>query len=326
MQREVNSYLDEVRTHLHLDPRTSGRVINELSTHFEEKVSDLEQQGLEEADAARAALRSFGDARSIARLLDEAHSGGSWTEALIGCQPHLIVAALFATHVWRSPLLLGTAFTAIVVIALLGWRSGGASWMYSWIGYAVLPLLILSYLSMDPVARTVSFVLNGQGSPAPLWHLGLLAGLYAFTLWLIASTAVAAARRDWILLSLMLLPLPVMGLWIITVTHSVGVLVGALRSLETRFSRWDAAMGYFFAVLGVTTALFVRVRQRALKVGAVIAVGMVGSALAARSFWGDLGLLRLLAISFCLLLFLTVPLLLRTMLRRDEQSKEPLPS
>jgi hypothetical protein len=168
--------------------------------------------------------------------------------------------------------------------------------------------------------------LNGQGSPAPLWHLGLLAGLYAFTLWLIASTAVAAARRDWILLSLMLLPLPVMGLWIITVTHSVGVLVGALRSLETRFSRWDAAMGYFFAVLGVTTALFVRVRQRALKVGAVIAVGMVGSALAARSFWGDLGLLRLLAISFCLLLFLTVPLLLRTMLRRDEQSKEPLPS
>jgi hypothetical protein len=300
--------------------------MNELSTHFEEKVSDLEQQGLAEPDAVRAALQSFGDARSIARLMDEAHGRGSWTEALIGCQPHLIVAALFATHVWRSPLLLCVAFTAIVVIAVLGWRSGGASWMYSWIGYAVLPLLVLSYLSMDPVMRTISFVLSGHGSPAPLWHLGLLAGLYGFTIWLVASTSIIVARRDWILLSLMLLPLPVMGLWIITVTQSAGVLVDALRSLESRFSRWDSVMGYFFAVLGLTTALFVRARQRAVKVGAVIAVGIIGSALAVRSLWGDVGLLRTLAISLCLLLFLTVPLLLRSMLGHDEESEEPLPS
>jgi len=326
MQREVSSYLDEVKSHLHLDPRTSRRVINELYSHFEEKVSDLAQQGLPEPEAAQTALRSFGEARSIARLLDEAHSGGSWTEALIGCQPHLIVAALFATHVWRHPLLLGTAFAAIAVIALLGWRSGGASWMYSWIGYAVLPLLVLSYLSMDPLARTISFLVSGHGAPAPFWHIGLLAALYAFTLWLFTSTAVTVARRDWILLSLMLLPLPVMGLWIITVTQSAGVFVDALRSLEARFSRWDGAMGYFFAVLGVTTALFVRVRQRALKVGAVIAVGIVGTAIAARSLWGDLGFLPLLAMCFCLLLFLTVPLFLRTMLRHDDRSEEPLPS
>jgi hypothetical protein len=326
MQREVSSYLDEVKAHLHLDPRTSRRLINELRSHFEEKVSDLEQQGMAETDAACAALRSFGDARNIARLLDEAHSGGSWTEALIGCQPHLIVAALFVTHVWRHPVLLGTAFAAIAVIALLGWRNSGASWMYSWIGCAVLPLLILSYLSMDPVARTVSFFLSGHGAPAPLWHLGLLVALYGFTFRLLTSTAVTVARRDWILLSLMLLPLPVMGLWTITVTQSAGVFVDALRSLESRFSRWDGAMGYFFAVLGITTALFVRVRQRALKVGAVIAVGIVGSALAARSLWGDLGLLPLLGICFCLLLFLTVPLLIRAMLRPEEQTKEPLPS
>jgi hypothetical protein len=159
-----------------------------------------------------------------------------------------------------------------------------------------------------------------------LWHIGLLAVLYAFTLWLFTSTAVTVARRDWILLSLMLLPLPVMGLWIITVTQSAGVLVDALRSLEARFSRWDGAMGYFFAVLGVTTALFVRVRQRALKVGAVIAVGIVGTAIAAHSLWGYLGLLPLLAMCFCLLLFLTVPLFLRAMLRHNDRLEEPLPS
>ena len=229
-----------------------------------------------EEDAVRDALRTFGDARSIARLMDEAHSRGSWTEALIGCQPHLIVAALFATHVWRHPLLLAAAFGAIVVIALLGWRSGGTPWMYTWIGYAVLPLLVASYLSMDPVARTVSFLATGHGAPAPLFDLAIRAILYVFTLWLIASTAVTVARRDWILLSLMLLPLPVLGLWIVTITQSGGVLADAVRSLESRFSRWDTAMGYFFAALGITTALFVRVRQRALKVGTIILVGMVG--------------------------------------------------
>ncbi len=48
MQPEVSSYLDEVQSHLHLDPRTERRVISELSTHFEEKVGDLELQGVPE--------------------------------------------------------------------------------------------------------------------------------------------------------------------------------------------------------------------------------------------------------------------------------------
>jgi hypothetical protein len=326
MQKEVASYLEEVRSHLHLDPRTARRVIGELSTHFEEKVGDLGQQGVPEPEAARAALRSFGEARDIARLMDEAHGRGTWTEALIGSQPHLIVAALFATHVWRHPLLLGIAFTAIVVIALLGWRSGGANWTYSWTGYAVLPLLVLSYLSMDPVAQTVSFVLGGKGTPAPIWQMALLGALYAFTVWLIAAAAVRIARRDWILLSLMLLPLPVLALWMVAVTQSGSVLVDALRSLGGRFSNWDAAMGWIFTVLGVTTALFVRVRQRRVKIGAVIAVGIAGTVIAARSLWEGFGLFPILGISFCILLFLTVPLLLRTVLGHDNRPEEPLPS
>ena len=326
MQPEVAAYLDDVRSHLHLDPPTERRVISELTTHFDEKVGDLQAQGLQENEAVRFALSSFGDARNIARLLYEAHSRGSWTDAFIGCQPHLIVAALFATHFWRMPLLLGTAFAAIVVIALLAWRNGSANWVYSWMGYAAVPLVfVVCYLSLDPLSRTVWFFLSGQGVPAPFWHLGLLGALDLFALWLIAATAIAVARRDWLLLSLTLLPLPVVGLWLITVTQSAGVLADALRGLETRFSRWDAAMGYVFAVLGVATALFVRLRQRALKVAAVIAVGIVGGAAAARTLWGDLGLFGTLAVALCLFLFLTVPLLIRTMVGHGGH-KEPLPS
>jgi len=324
MQREVAAYLDEVRNHLYLDPRTERRVISELSTHFDEKVEDLLGQGLSEDEAAHTALATFGNARSIARLLYEAHSRGSWTDALIGCQPHLIVAALFATHIWRMPLLLGSAFAASVVIALLAWRNGGVTWMYSWMGYAAVPLLLLAgYLSMDPLSRTVSFLFSGQGTPAPIWHVGLLGALDLIILWLVAATAIAVARRDWLLLSLMLLPLPVVGLWLVTVLPSTGILGDAVRGWEVRFSRWDASMGYLFVLLGAATALFVRLRQRSLKVLAVIVVGIVGGALAARTFWGVLGLFRTLAVALCLFLFLTVPLLLRTLLAHGAH-KEPL--
>ena len=326
MQPEVRLYLDEVRTHLHLDPPTECRVISELHTHFQEKVSDLEDQGMPREEATREALSSFGDARDIARMMYEAYSRGSWTEALIGCQPHLIVAALFATHIWRHPLLLGTAFSAIAIIALLGWRSGSPNWLYSWVGYAVLPLLITSYVSIDAMTRTISFLVQGVGSPAPLWQLAALAGLYAVTIWVIAGTAVTVARRDWILVSLMLLPLPVVGIWIITVTQSTGFLQNALQNLEARFIRWDSAMAYFCVLLGVTTALFVRIRQRAIKVTALIAVGIVGGAAAASSIWADLGLFKLIAVSFCLLLFLTVPLLLHLLFDREPRSESPLPS
>src|SRR5512142_1328186 len=98
MRSEVAAYLEEVKTHLHLDPRTERRVISELYAHFQEKVGDLQVQGLPVADATQVALSSFGEARWIARLMYEAHSRGTWTEALIGCQPHLIVAGLFAAH------------------------------------------------------------------------------------------------------------------------------------------------------------------------------------------------------------------------------------
>jgi len=326
MQREVAAYLDEIRNHLYLDPRTERRVLYELSTHFDEKVEDLQDQGFSEEEAAHSALASFGDARSIARLLYEAHSRGTWTDALIGCQPHLIVAALFATHVWRMPLLLGAAFAAIVVIALLAWRNGSVTWMYSWMGYAAVPLVLLAgYLSMDPLSQTVSFLFSGHGAPAPLWHVGLLSALDLFILWLIAATAIAVARRDWLLLSLMLLPLPVVGLWLVTVIPSAGALGDAIRGLEGRFSRWDASMGYLFVLLGAATALFVRLRQRALKVLAVITVGIIGGALAARTLWGVLGLFRTLAVAFCVFLFLTVPLLLRTLVGHGAH-RDPVPT
>jgi hypothetical protein len=319
MHAEVAIYLDEVRTHLHLDPETESRIISELRSHLQEKVAELQERGASELEATREALASFGGARVIARLTYEAYSKGSWVEALISCQPHMIVAALFATHVWRQPVMLAVAFAAIVLIAVLGSRRGAPTWSYPWIGYAVFPFLILTGMSWDPVVRTVTYVARGTGEPAPLWELTLLGALCVFSIWLVASTTVRTARRDWILASLMLLPLPVLAIWLITVSHSDGFVLNLLRSVEVRFSRWDAAMAYFCTTLGVASVLFIRVRQRALKAGSILAVGIVGGAAVLRSFWGTAGVLELLLLSLALLAFLTSPFLLRTVVGREAE-------
>ena len=245
MQAEVATYLDEVRTHLHLDPHTESRVISSCTRTSQEKVSDLQEKGAAEPEATREALASFGGARSIARLTYEAYSRGSWMEALIGCQPHLIVAALFATHVWRQPVLLGAAFAAIVLTALLGSRRGTPTWLYSWMGYAVFPFVILTGMSWDPVVRTVTYVALGTGTPAPIWELGMLGALCIFTIWLVASTMVKIAKRDWILASLMLLPLPVLVIWLLTISQSDAFIFNVLRGFEARFRPVGHGNGVF---------------------------------------------------------------------------------
>ncbi|HUI71087.1 MAG TPA: permease prefix domain 1-containing protein [Spirochaetia bacterium] len=325
MQAEVAIYLDEVRSHLHLDPDTESRVICELYSHLQEKVSELQERGISELEATREALASFGGARSIARLTYEAYSRGSWLEALISCQPHMIVAALFATHVWRQPVMLCVAFAAILLIAALGSRRGTPTWSYPWMGYAVFPFLILASMSWDPVVRTVTYIARGTGTPAPVWELALLGALGVLTIWIVASTTVRTARRDWILVSLMLLPLPVLAIWLITVNRSEGFVLDALRSFEVRFSRWDTAMAYFCATLGVASVLFVRIRQRVLKAISILAVGIVGGAAVLRSFWGLAGVFELFLLSLALLGFLTSPFLLRNLFGREaEPTARPL--
>lgn len=319
---DVGVYLDQVRLHLHLDPLTERRVISELATHFQEKVSDLQTSGLAEEEASREAITSFGEPKTIARLMYEAYGRGSWIDALIGCQPHLVAAALFATHLWRHPLLLFAAFLPITIITLMAWRRGASNWLYSWTGYALLPLLIVTYFSVEPVARTVYFLVGGGGVPASFWHLAGVAGFFTLTLWLVVSATARAAKRDWILVSLMLLPLPVLVVWIASVSQTDDFFVALMRGLEARLSQWDEAMAYFCVTLAVVTVLFLRLRRRSLKAGAIMAVGIVGGALAVSSIQGGLGLFGLLAVAACFLAFLFCPFVLHAYFEREGRPKE----
>lgn len=322
MPADIQTYLNEVRAHLHLDPKTEIRVLSEISTHFQEKVSELEREGFSRAAAEREAVSSFGEARSIARMMYEAFSRGSWVDAFMSFQPHFIAAALFATHFWYNPIVLGLTLAAVALITILGWRNGSPAWMYSWAGYAFFPLLILAFLFRHPLGRTLDFFFTGTGAPVTVWALMGLVAYYAGVFWLMIWAVVKVAKRDWLFVSLMLLPLPVLGIWTLMVEQSGPFLFRLAQESVPVYAVWDSAMAYFCFVLGVTSTLFIRVRRRMFKAGAIITAGIVGGALVLRSLWGEMGLFRLLAVSGCLLAILISPLILHAVFGHEVTPKE----
>lgn len=318
MLPEVRGYLESVRSHLYLDPAIEKRVIGELHTYFKEKIDDLRDNGLSEKEAIAEAIRSFGRARAIARLMYEAYSKGTWTETILTALPHLIVAGMFLSHLWHHPVLAPVAFAALVLVTLFGWRHGKPNWLYSWVGYALLPLLIGGYASFATLKQTASFLLRGQGSLPHIWILLLIGALFAFSLWVIISTTIRVVRRDWILASLMLVPLPVMGSWLFQIYQSAGLFQGNLAA----FNQWDISMALVLSVLAVASATFVRLRKRMFKGIALMTLAFLAMTIIGHILWAGQGLLVFLAASVLSLLFLLSPALLEARVGHGEPNEE----
>lgn len=325
MPADVPSYLEEVRSHLHLDPGTATRVISELDSHFQDKVADLRGQGMDDARAVREAISSFGAPRDVARLMYEAYSRGTWTEAFISLQPHVLVASLFATHLWRQPPVLALTFVVIAAIALLGWRAACPVWTYSWAGYAFSPLLVLSYLCRGVPAEAIRSLSRGGNTGEAITWIVLTAALYGVTVFVLVGAVVRVSRRDWILVSVMLLPLAVLGIWALAVERDGGTFVGMLGRLPATHELWDRSMAWLCTGLGLTAAGFVRLRARLLKGVAVVLIGMVAGALLVSSLDDGMRLGRLVRVCLGLFVLLTSPLLFRPLIGRSAERPRTTP-
>jgi hypothetical protein len=315
MPAEVDSYLAEVRSHLHLDPTIERRLIGELASHFEDKVGDLRADGLSEGEAVREAIACFGGARFIARLLYQANSRGTWIETFLAGQPHLLAAVLFAAHQWRSPLLLGL-FSAIVMgIAIAGWLRGRPAWVHSWAGYAFFPLLVIAWLGRGVLAGAVSAIAAGRPVPAPAWQPTALFLLCACGGALLGLTVRRAARRDWVNAALLLLPLPMFGAWLLAVERFGGL--GAAGPSVAAALRWDPSMARLCLLLAGASALSIRSRSRPLKAAAILAAGIGGGAMIVRVTSADAGLAGLVVASLVSAALLAAPALLAGRPRGD---------
>lgn len=289
----IEGYLRQIRIRLHLDPGTEGRVVGELATYFEEKTAELVSvEGLDPRSAEQAAIRAMGPPRDVARLMYEAHSRGSWMEVLLASQPHLLFAALCATHLWTRPLPCAGLYLITLFVSYSRWRRSRPAWVFPWIGYAFAPLLAGGLYLYGQAGG-----LLGAGGQATPGVFVLLLGLCAAGVFLFLAVATRALRRDWLLLSIGMLPWPVLALWLLNVD-------------ETTHAAADAAVVPAGLLLAATAALFLRVRSR-LHRGGVLAVGGVAAALVMASqleAGGGFGLL--VRTSALVLTLLFVPALL----------------
>jgi len=245
MASELDAYLKDIKDNLRLDAASEQEIISELETHAEERILEMREAGLSDEEAAKECLGLLGSARLVARQIYEAHSQGTWRQALLSALPHLFFAALFALKWWNIgwlPVVLGVA----AATAVYGWCHGKPNWLFPWLGYSMLPVVITGLLLL--------YLPAGWAWVTILLYVPLV-------LWLLCYIAIKVINSDWLYSALMLLPVPSLVGWFIA------------AKLEDRFTGFDMKqlnefapwIGLSFLVLALTVAMFVRIRQRHLR-------------------------------------------------------------
>jgi len=224
-------------------------VLRELRTHLEDKSQELVEAGFSKEEATEVAACSLGPPHVIARQIYEVYSQGSWRQALFAALPHFMIALLFTLHWWQNAIWISAILLVAIIVAIYGWQHGKPAWLFPWLGYCLIPVIAAGILLIYLPSKWTGFAALAY---APL------ALFFLFTL------TTQAVKRDWLFASLMLLPIPVVIGWILALKVETGL---------PRYEQlYDAApwIALSFAVLAVTVATFIRVRQRWIKTGALL--------------------------------------------------------
>ncbi len=247
MLKTVSRYLDEIRSQLKLDRASETEVMRELETHIEDRLDEMKGTGVSDEEAVQRCLSLLGSSQTVARRLYEAHSQGTWRQALMGSLPHLLFALLFALNWWQGIGWLVIVLGLVLGTALYGWLHGRPVWLFPWLGYFLVPVigagLVLLYLP------------RGWSWLAVLVYIPL-----AF--WLVRIVAIQTIRRDWLYGALMLMPVPIAIAWFLVAARGNWYLGLNLEQISN-LANW---IGLSFVLLGATAVIFFRVRQRWIKV------------------------------------------------------------
>ncbi|MDD5288266.1 MAG: hypothetical protein PHY28_04055 [Dehalococcoidales bacterium] len=287
MKLALNSYLQIIKEQLRLDPASENEVIRELEAHVEDSCQEMQNAGLPEREALEKCLKLLGPARIVARQIYETHNQGTWRQALLAAMPHLFFAIMFALKWLMGITWLPIMFAVILGIGLYGWCHGKPTWLFPWLSYALFPV----------VAAGISLLYL----PAA-WSWVTLALYIPIALWLFSFITIKFMRRDWLYSTLMLLPASAFVGWFLATGQNV-----KFPSLEIEFLYGFAPWtGLTFLVLAISVALFIRLRQRWLRIAALIASGVV-TAMVTILASSRLGLASFIALVVLIFSFLLVP-------------------
>lgn len=297
----LSRYLDNVRENLRLDRSVESEVIHELETHIEDELQELREVGLSEEEAANTCLNLLGSAKVVAGQIYEAHSQGSWRQALLAAMPHMLFGLLFVVNWWRGIGWLLGMLVLVLSMAVYGWWRGKPAWLFPWLGYSLLPVVAAGLLLL--------YLPAGWSWVAILFYIPL-------ALWLLYAITVQTIKRDWLYTSLMLLPVPTIIGWFIAVEPVHKLPEPWLQRMQD-FAPW---IGLTFLALGLTVATFIRLRKRWLRVSVLVASGLLTLTMIAYYTEGRLSLPALLILIVVMLLLLLSPALVERTLKHTGQS------
>jgi len=292
----LSQYLDNVRDNLRLDLVSEREVIDELQTHIEDKLEEMREAGLSEEEAANTCIKLLGSARLVARQIYEAHSQGTWKQALLASMPHLLFALLFALNWWQGIGWVVITLALILSTAIYGWWHGRPVWVFPWLGYSLLPVVVAALLLL--------YLPKGWSWLAILVYVPL-------ALWLVGSITIQTIKRDWLYIALMLLPVPIIIGWFLAVEQEGKILELSLERVH-QFAPW---IGLSFLALAVTVAAFIRLRQRWLRVALLLISGCLTLIMVACYAEGRLGLPTFSVLALIMLGLLLSPALVERRIR-----------
>lgn len=299
MTTSLAHYLNDVRDNLRLDLSTEREVINELETHIEDRLQEMRQAGLSEEEAANTCVKLLGSAKLVARQIYEAHSQGSWRQALLASMPHLLFGLLFALNWWQGIGWLSITLVLVLSIAIYGWWHGKPTWLFPWLGYSLLPVVV--------AGLPLLYLPKGWSWLAIVLYIPL-------ALWLVYSIIVQTIKRDWLYSSLMLFPIPIIIGWFLAVELEGRFPEFSMQHLHD-FAPW---IGLSFLALAAAVATFIRLRQRWLKIAILVVSGLLTLTMVAYYADGRLSLTAFLVLMLVMLGLFLSPALIERKIRKRE--------
>jgi hypothetical protein len=298
----IDQYLENIKNNLRLETPAEKEIIDELTTHIEDKVQELKENGLHDEEAASVCIKLLGSAKSVAHQIYEAHSQGSWQQALMASLPHLLFALVFMLNWWRG---IGWVLVLLVVIlatTVYGWWQGRSTWLFPWLGYSLLPVIVagLSLLFLPKALAWIAIIL----------YLPL-------AIWLILRVVSQTLKKDWLYLSLMLFPLPVIIAWFVVSQWQLGFDTTEVGGFTT-YGPW---IGISFLSLAFGVVSFVRIRRRWLKVAVLFMTGVITLALITGYTWGRISFIHFLLLLLLLASIFLIPALLENGARSGKWGK-----
>lgn len=298
---ELTQFLENIRGRAKLGPSDEKGVISELKAHIEDRVEELTGSGMTEEEAVSTCISQMGNTRVIARQIYEAYSQGSWKQVLLASMPHLLFGLLFVLNWWHYPGWLSIVLVLTLATTAYGWGRGKPTWLFPWLGYTMLPV----------VAAGIFLLYLPSG-----WSWLALPVYVPLALWWLFRVIIQTTRRDWLLSTLMLMPIPIITGWFLAVSPSGKINEYSLQRL-TYFAPW---IGLSFLILAATIATFIRLRQRWLRVGLLATSGLLTLTLVVYHSMGRLNTPSFPGLMLVMWGVLLAPPLLERYLERNRRS------